>query len=75
MKTIELLEVIKIFTDYHDGLLTEYEMESCLTKLPIEILELLPSNEDNSRCLRKRVIDLKIAIEKGETFTIKDTCK
>lgn len=68
---------IELFGHYHDGLLTDGELVSYLAELPRETLALLPDRPESTierRGLKERVLELKDAMDRGETFTIRSHC-
>ena len=75
----DILNALRIFTYYHDGLISESELVSRLAELPRDVLELLPSHPpsyppSNGPSFKERVLDLKGAMERGETFYVMGGC-
>lgn len=70
-------QALTYLAHYYDGLLTDGELVGHLAELPRETLELLPDRAESyppRQGLKERVLELKAAMERGETFAIRSHC-
>lgn len=74
----ETVKALRLFTHYHNGLLTDAELVGQLAELPREVLELLPDGPTPETSwpppkepgIKERALELKTAAERGETIRI-----